>query len=552
MPSPLAHVLGDLPAEHGAFDGSEYPMPVSQAILGALPDMGELRRWLEAAEGLEPEEQCEPAAVAAEVLESQRPDRAEFFLDDGRVRSAVFQGAKWRAGWVLVAGDGNTDDLVRKLKDSQYIVFSPRHEGMRDHALPLRETGAIYFLQLMMRYAMIWGQIAPGDDHEMGHFLERDMPGGMIVCGEIGPLEGLVLLAIMKMGCPAVVTPGFRFDVGPRAAARTDDEMLEALASFPNMRRRVIDGQVLSLPHGADPSHARESFEPVRAVTGILQLRQGTGLAGTTVSGDPSSSHVAVIIEVTDDKLDLPVSAHLEAQAVGYGSMLVESLLAVLALIAVAYMASDRYAGFMAEGGGGPVAAFSDGLGALIGELGLPAATAKNFVALAVSAFALTSLDTATRLSRFAFQEFFEPRRTAPPSEDGSAPPRKPSPFLARSRVVATTVSVALAGTLALSGSWKKIWPIFGSANQLLAALAFLAVSVWLARRARQNLFTIIPMFAMFAVTLTSLTILAKSHLLEEGGNRVLGVVAVLLFAVAVVLATMSMKVLFGKKREAA
>ena len=268
----------------------------------------------------------------------------------------------------------------------------------------------------------------------------------------------------------------------------------------------------------------------------------------TVACGAISGFHSLVSSGTTAKQLD----TEADAQAVGYGSMLVESLLAVLALVAVAYMTHDRYAGFMAEGGGGPVAAFSDGLGALIGELGLPAATAKNFVALAVSAFALTSLDTATRLSRFAFQEFFEPRRSAPPAEDGSAPPSRPAPFLARSRVVATSVSVAAAGALALSGSWKKIWPIFGSANQLLAALAFLAVSVWLARRKRQNLFTVIPMFIMFAVTLSSLTILASNHLLEEGGNRLLGVVAVLLFGVAVVLASMSMKVLFGTGRTAA
>ena len=266
----------------------------------------------------------------------------------------------------------------------------------------------------------------------------------------------------------------------------------------------------------------------------------------TVACGAISGFHSLVSSGTTAKQLD----SEKDAQVVGYGSMLVESLLAVLALIAVAYMTKDHLAGFMGEGGGGPVAAFSAGLGALIGELGLPAETATNFVALAVSAFALTSLDTATRLSRFAFQEFFEPRRR-PSTDDGDVPASTPTPFLARNRFVATTISVAAAGALALSGSYKKIWPIFGSANQLLAALALLAVSVWLARRKRQNLFTIIPMFIMFAVTLTSLTILASDHLLEEGGNRILGVVAVLLFGVGVVLASMSMKTLFGKQREA-
>jgi carbon starvation protein len=176
------------------------------------------------------------------------------------------------------------------------------------------------------------------------------------------------------------------------------------------------------------------------------------------------------------------------------------------------------------------VAAFSAGLGALIGRLGLPAQAATSFVALAVSAFALTSLDTATRLSRFAFQEFFEPRR-------GREGERGAPPLLARNRFLATAVSVLAAGALAWSGSWKQIWPIFGSANQLLAALALLAVSVWLAHRARRRLFVLIPMAIMYVVTASSLVLLAWKHLALDGGSIVLGVAASVLLVVALVLA---------------
>ena len=147
----IEKILGDLPDTHRPFEGTEYPMPVSQAILGAMPDIAKLRQWLAEAAGGELKDACEPIAVAAEVIESRAPDRDKFFMDDGRVRSYVFRGAKWRAGWVLVAGDGIRDELVEKPKAADYMVFSADHDGMRDQALPKRETGSVYFLQLMVR-----------------------------------------------------------------------------------------------------------------------------------------------------------------------------------------------------------------------------------------------------------------------------------------------------------------------------------------------------------------------------------------------------------------
>ncbi|MFH1467897.1 MAG: carbon starvation protein A [Pseudomonadota bacterium] len=259
----------------------------------------------------------------------------------------------------------------------------------------------------------------------------------------------------------------------------------------------------------------------------------------TVACGAISGFHSLVSSGTTAKQLD----SEADAQPVGYGSMLVESLLAVLALIAVAFLSHADYVSFLGKDGGGPVAAFSSGLGQLIGTLGLPAEGATSFVALAVSAFALTSLDTATRLSRFAFQELFEPRRRAEaPAASGGLG------VIVRNRFFATTFSVTAAGALAWSGSWKQIWPIFGSANQLLAALALLAVSVWLAHRARRNLFVLIPMVIMYVVTLTSLVQLAWHHLLEAGGSLVLGITAVSLLAVALVLAVLAARTLLGAR----
>ena len=262
----------------------------------------------------------------------------------------------------------------------------------------------------------------------------------------------------------------------------------------------------------------------------------------TVACGAISGFHSLVASGTTSKQLD----RESHAQPVGYGSMLIESLLAVMALVAVVTMAKGDYQDFFSAGGGGPVAAFSNGLGDFISRLHIPRDAAISFVALAVSAFALTSLDTGTRLARFSLQEFFERR-------DGTRP------LLARNRFVATAISVSLAALLAFPevehpatgevvSAWRMIWPIFGSANQLLASLALLAISVWLARRARANWFALLPMVFMFAVTMTSLVMLARTNL-GDGVNPLLGVVAILLFAVAWLLAMQAALTLWAVRR---
>lgn len=263
----------------------------------------------------------------------------------------------------------------------------------------------------------------------------------------------------------------------------------------------------------------------------------------TVACGAISGFHSLVSSGTTAKQLD----QEKDARTVAYGSMLIEAVLAIVALIAVVYLSHERYASFMGKGGAGPVAAFSVGLGELIGSLGLPAEVMSSFVALTVSAFALTSLDTATRLARFAFQEFFEPRR----DRNADKPRRKVAVVLATNRFVGTAISVGLAGTLAYSGRWKQLWPIFGTANQLLAALALLAVSAWLARRAKQNAFVKIPMVLMFGVTLTSLVMLVHHHVTNATPNYLLAFVAAVLLVVALVLAALSFKVLFLGDRAA-
>ncbi len=232
------------------------------------------------------------------------------------------------------------------------------------------------------------------------------------------------------------------------------------------------------------------------------------------------------------------VAKERDAKPIGYGAMLIESLLAIVALLTAATMASGRLHELYA--GKSFVQIFVEGVGhfmARIPVLGLKEEAATIFAALGVSAFVLTSLDTSTRLARFAFQEFFESGRRG-----GKA-------SWVTNRYLATALTVVAAWIFLISGGSDAIWPVFGSANQLLAALAMLAVSVWLAKRGTPNSFVRYPMFFMFLVTLTALASLVYKNFTR--GNYLLVVIGVVLFCLAGLLISQAVRSLRAATRKA-
>ncbi|GAU75809.1 carbon starvation protein A [Fusibacter sp. 3D3] len=243
----------------------------------------------------------------------------------------------------------------------------------------------------------------------------------------------------------------------------------------------------------------------------------------TVACGAISGFHSLVGSGTTSKQID----SEKDIRIIGYGSMLIEGVLAVIAIITAGYIGADKFADLLANGG--PVNVFADGLGTFMTSFGLPFETAKSFTALAISAFALTSLDTATRLARFIFQEFFTNGEEV--SEKGIT-----------NRYVSTGITVVFGGSLAFYG-WAQIWPLFGSANQLLAALALLALAVWLKEMGKEYKQVLIPMVFMFAVTLAALVQLILTNLT----NVILLSFSVALFVLALVLIQQSISAFKGK-----
>ena len=263
----------------------------------------------------------------------------------------------------------------------------------------------------------------------------------------------------------------------------------------------VIVGTILGT--SAEPLVVADSLGAFEGFWGV----SGAGLAPlfpllfiTIACGTISGFHSLVSSGTTAKQLDKETDARL----IGYGGMLGEGLLASVALITLAV------AGFADPGGGIGAALpnFATGGGIILTSFGLPQSFGAPFMALVLVSFLLTSTDTAVRLGRYMMEEIVgvPPGQTA-----GSADTITGLGAIGSGRYTNPLVQAIPAYLMVISGEWLTLWALFGGANQLLAALALLTATVWLANwdDNKQLYSTGIPMAIMVTITILGLSWLA-------------------------------------------
>ncbi len=294
---------------------------------------------------------------------------------------------------------------------------------------------------------------------------------------------------------------------------------------------------------GAHPNIDPELFP---AFTGFA-VDNGNGvqylfpiLFTTVACGAISGFHSLVSSGTTSKQLD----KEKDAKPIAFGGMLLECVLAVLTICAIAYArqtghtkgATDIFAGGIAA-----MVATIPGLAGLENIL-------YTLLILTYSAFCLTSLDTATRLARFMFQEYWlEPGQTVADIKEGWKKVLV-NPYFA------TILTVVLGVLLGMNG-YAKIWALFGAANQLLAGLGLLAVATWLGNVGKNNKMFLFPMAFMMVVTISSLVLTVKNQVgLIMAGGADWGpyaqvILATLLIILSIVLVIEGIQTLFGKNK---
>ena len=238
--------------------------------------------------------------------------------------------------------------------------------------------------------------------------------------------------------------------------------------------------------------------------------------------------------QIKNEKNMLPVS---------FGAMLLESLLAITALIAAGFVATQE--GLPA---GTPPQLFAQAISIFLTSIGLPESVCYTLITLAISAFALTSLDSVARVGRIAFQEFFTDDSVAPENQTMLNK-------VLTNKYFATILTLVLCYALSRAG-YASIWPLFGSANQLLSALALIACAVFLKKTKRQGAMLWGPMVIMLGVTFTALALKITELVTALSGQFVFGnalqlVFAVLLLILGVIVAFEGIKKLIGKDETA-
>jgi carbon starvation protein len=242
----------------------------------------------------------------------------------------------------------------------------------------------------------------------------------------------------------------------------------------------------------------------------------------TVACGSCSGFH-AVVASGTSSK---QLNRESDARLIGYGAMLIEGLVAVMALVTVMILAPGDPLLRQA-----PLALYGRGMGKFLAVLGLPEPLGYSFGLLALSTFILTTLDTCTRLGRYVFEEFFKLKGT-------------------RSRYLSTLATLALPALFVLVNlkdaqgkvipAWQAIWPVFGASNQLLAALTLLVITLWVRKMGKKFVFTLLPMLFMITMTLWSLLLLIRRYRFSAIG--LIAMVLTLLAALLLVEAFRSLK----------
>ena len=265
----------------------------------------------------------------------------------------------------------------------------------------------------------------------------------------------------------------------------------------------------------------------------------------TIACGAVSGFHSLIASGTTSKQLDNEKDALL----VGYGSMLIECVLAVISLITIGYLSVDGSQAAVKEALGldtiSPTIIFGTAISGFFADMGFgekAISATYTIICLAVSCFCLTSLDTATRLGRFMFQELFATKKSGEKN--------------ILSNMYVATVITALGGFVLCLAGYSKVCPLFGAANQLVAVPAFLAIACYLKKIGKNNKMLFIPIVFMAAATLTSLCMTfvnnIKSLAVTEGAAKftcvLQDVIIVPLVVLAVILLVDGAKALMAKK----
>jgi len=293
------------------YDGSEFIHPILYGVTGMKSPSNERIRLAVKNVSEKIGGYFIDALWLAEVLESLNENKSKYFVTDDNFRRMCVGLNQGTNGWALVLGKGAFQDLIAltdALLEKRFRVFmsgETRDIPLNEKIINLgtSETSPIYFTQILIRYALIYGRVRAGDSHAISHMIEDHASGAIFLMGELGSIEHLIVQGMLSIGVPVIALNGDQGLVGAVKVSKDVNQMVEDAWKLPNVKARRVEQETPVIPYRYGAVFAREEL-----VEEDLGVRLG-GTAHSFLVVKPST-------QVVDDDIVFPKKWE-EAHAIG-------------------------------------------------------------------------------------------------------------------------------------------------------------------------------------------------------------------------------------------
>ena len=312
------------------FEGTVFGYPLHYAISGnRYPEAEAVEQALDRIRDQEGGYHLD-ALWLSELIESTYDDSGDHFIGDDRFRSICVGLNEGTNGWALIVGEGNDlAQLISELTERRFRIFTSGKASRKEasgegiQSLSERDTGIVYFGQMMARYALIYGMAQAGEAHEVSHSIEEFAPGAVFVVGELSDVERTLLQGMLALGAPVVALDDDRGLVGHVHVASSVPEMVEKGWELPNIRSRLVEKPTPEMPVPIGQPFTREQLNPddlalqIKGSPGsfmVVRPSPSTTRDSIEVRGSvDDASGFSVLVELGNEAADPPVTLWVEA-----------------------------------------------------------------------------------------------------------------------------------------------------------------------------------------------------------------------------------------------
>lgn len=286
-----------------------YPYPLALGILGEAWDPKQVRADIRTRIATDPLSALESALVLLELYACNQPGVAALVADDDVFLKQAFDSKRLN-GWVAILGDADQQETSTALGARWQLEFFGAGKGI---------IGLYCLLNMLVRYALVYGRTPPGDSHLLGHFVEDFTPGLLVCRGKLSAVEAVLSLAAMRIGVPAITPSDYPFPFGRQVRASSLVELVEAVSSFSTIRRLLEHPEIAPLPEYPGGASVTTRFEPAATWGNTSEsfyfFEKGPVAAcGVEVSGSPTGP-MGVLATLDAEPMDAFDRRYIEARA---------------------------------------------------------------------------------------------------------------------------------------------------------------------------------------------------------------------------------------------